>query len=236
MSTHTLRPHLQTQNSGPLSTTSSQQVSSSAARGPAPATTSTRPQREAATKARKPAKSVSTLYNPAKDTDSDRDVTSAQPSAPRPTPINSDDSSDSDTFVDDSESDCPRLSKAALGRKRKRSKSPTMDEGERRKSKAGKLEMDDRKANIGATGFMVKSVNVMKDIVGGKAGRASREALSRPAGSLHRNRQHYSVRRAGLSDMSLDTGRYMCGRRYETRSKAAEGFAFETRRRSNRAG
>ena len=100
-----------------------------------------------------------------------------------------------------------------------------MDKGERRKSKAGKLDVDDRKANIGATGFMVKSVNVMKDIVGGKAGRASREA-----GRVHSNRQHYSMRRAGLSDMSLDTGSYLSGRRDETRSKAAEGFAFEARK------
>ena len=105
-----------------------------------------------------------------------------------------------------------------------------MDEEERRERKAGKFDVDDRKAKIGATGFMVQSVNVMKEIVGENAGQASSEALSRPAGRVHSNRQHYSMRRAGLSDMSLDTGSYMSGRRYETRSKAAEGFAFEARK------
>lgn len=224
--------HLPPQNSDPLLTTSlSQRLSSSTSRASAPAATmSTRPQREAAAKARKRVEDACNLYPSEHDLESDSETTPARLSAPRPTPVQSDDSSDidSDAFVDDSGSDCSRPRKAALGKKRKRSISPMMDEREKRKSKAGKVERDDRKADLGATGFMVKSGNVMKNILLGKAGRASRGSLLGPAEKVYGGREHHDMRRAGLSDMGPITGSYTCGWRDEIWTKAAEGFALES--------
>lgn len=231
-STPTLCLHLHLQDSSPQSTTTpSQQVPSSSSRTSL-ATASTRPQREAATKARKRVEEAYTLYPSEQDPDSDSDATLARRSAPRHTLVHSDDSgdSDSDAFVDDSESDCPRPRKATLGKKRKRSKSPILDQGERRNLKVGKVEMGDKKPKEVATGFMVKSGNVVKNILLGKTGRASRESLSGPMEMVYGGRQHQGIRRAGLSDMGPVTGSYTCGWRDEVWTKAAEGFALESRK------
>ncbi|KAL9134286.1 MAG: hypothetical protein Q9175_004538 [Cornicularia normoerica] len=223
-STFPLRPHLRLQDLCPLSTTiHSQQTSSLPARGEAPATTSGRPQREAAIKARMRFVDTYALSSSKQDPDLASEAIPRRRSAPRLSPIHSDDSSDSDVSVDDSESDCPRPSKAALGKKRKRSASPVMDDGEGRKSKAGKsLEMEERKRKEGATGFMVKSGSVMRNILQRKASRVSRESSTRP---WEVSSQHLHMRRAGLNDMGPDTGSYLSGWRDEVRTKAPKGFA-----------
>lgn len=207
-----------------------QSSSSSAARASAPAM-SARPQREAATKARKRVEEAYTLYPSEQGPDSDSDATPTRPSAPRPTPVQSDDSSDSDSdvFVDDSESDCPRPSKAVRGKKRKRNASLLRDVGERRKSKTGRLlEMDDRKAKEDATGSMVKCGNMMEDILVRRAGRAPRVSSPRPREKTQAFGQHPVMRRAGLSDMGPVTGSHTCGWRDEVWNRAAEGFAVES--------
>lgn len=227
-STFPLRPHLRLQDLRPPSTTiHSQQASSPPERGSAPATTSGRPQREAAIKARMRFVDTYALYSSKQDPDLDSEAIPRRRSAPRLSPIHSDDSSDSDVSVDDSESDCPRPSKAALGKKRKRSASPVTDDGERRKSKAGKsLEMEDRKRKEGATGFMVKSGSVMRNILQRKASRVSRESSTRPWEETQVSSQHLHLRRAGLNDMGPDTGSYVSGRRDEVRTKAPKGLSL----------
>lgn len=188
-----------------------------------------RPQREAATIARKRVEDAYILYPFEQAPDSDSDASSPRLRAPPPSPVFSDDSGDDDGFVDESESDFPRQSKAALvkKKKRKRSKSPMIGREEGRKFKAGKVEMDDWEADVGATGFMVNSGSVMKNILLGKAGRASRESLSEYE-RVREGSQHHCVRRAGLSDMSPDTGSYMSGSRDEVWTKAAEVFPLES--------
>ena len=117
------------------------------------------------------------------------------------------DSSESDVFVDDSESDCPRPSKAALGKKRKRSASSMGDDGESRKSKAAKsLEMDRGRPKTDATGFMVKYGNVMRDCLMRKESRAPRESPKKLWVDTRASSQHPCVRRAGLSDMGPYAG------------------------------
>ena len=226
------RPHLRLQHSRPLSLIiPSQHVSSPAARGSAPATRSARPRREAATIARKRVEDTYALYPFEQNLHLDSDATSTIPSVPRRTSIHSDDSSDGDAFVDDSESDCPRPRKAALERKRKRSASPVIDVGERRRVKAGKSwEMDDRTPKEAATGFMVKNGNVMKDILLGEASRTSRTPLSGPEERVHSENWGHYVRRAGLSDMGPVTGSYMSNWRDEVWTNAAEEFGLESRK------
>ncbi|KAF6239851.1 hypothetical protein HO173_002398 [Letharia columbiana] len=196
--THILCQQLYLPNSNPSS--------SSAARASAPAM-SARPQREAATKARKRVEEAYTLYPSEQGQDSDSDATPTRPSAPRPTPVQSDDSSDSDSdvFVDDSER-----------------------EGE---SKAGRLlEMDDGKANEDVTGSMVTCGNMMEDILVRKAGPAPRVSSPRPREKTQAFGQHPVMRRAGLSDMGPVTGSHTCGWRDEVWNRAAEGFAVESRK------
>ena len=180
---------------------------------------SARPPREAATKSRKRVEEAYHFYLVEQDQDSDSDTSSIRPRAPRPTPVPSDESSDSDTFVDDSESDCPRASKGILGKKRKRSASQTIDREEERRNKAARLETGDGKTNEGATGYMVKSGHVMKRIVLEKAGRAPREWESS---------QHLHIRRAGLSDMGPETGSSVSGGRDEVWTRMPDKFSRDS--------
>ena len=198
------------QHPRPLSTTTlSQQTSpSSSSRALTLSSRSTRPQREAATKARKRVVEAYTLYPFERDSDADSDGTPAGRSAPRHKTIESNDSSDSDSdvFVEDSGSDCPRLRKVARGKKRKRSVLPMMDGRSRRKFKAGRmLHVGDGKRNENATGFMVKSGNVVKDILRGKTSRGPRDPLWE---QVEREYRGHIVRRAGLSDMGPAAGSY----------------------------
>ena len=219
------------QDSRPLSTTIPlQQASSPPARDLSTGTTSARPKREASAKARKRVKDAYTLYPSEKDPDSDSDATSTRPSAPPPTAVHSDESNDSDVFVDDSESDCPRLSKAALGKRRKRSASSMMDEGERKRFKNGKSsERDDRRPKAEATGFMVKSGSVMRDILR-KDSRAPRESSTKPWVGIQTSSQHPYVRRAGLSNMGRYAGSSVSGYCDEMWTEAPEGLALEGRK------
>lgn len=231
-STLHLCPHPPPQHSRPLSMAiPSPHAPSSAARVSAPTTTRARPQREAATKARKRVEDAYALYPFEQDTDSDSDVSSTRPSAPRPTPVTSDDSSDSDAFVDDSESDCSRPSEAAPGKRRKRSASPVMDKGEKKKLRAGGLlDMDARKPEEGTMGFMATSGDAVKNVLPGKASRASRASLSEPAEGFHGENRGRYVRRAGLSDMGPETGCYIPSWRDEVCAKAAGEFVHESRK------
>lgn len=170
-----------------------------------PAGKSTRPQRVAATKARKRLENAYTLCPYEQDPDRDSDAILTRPSAPRPTPVHAEESSDSDVFVDDSESDCPGTSTAARGKKRKRGASPIM---EMRKLKVGR---SDRELKEGATGFMVKSGSVMRDILLGKESRGSPESWLGQAERVHGGYWGCSVRRAGLSDMGREIGSELTG-------------------------
>ena len=108
--------------------------------------------------------------------------------------------------------------------KRKRSALPTMDEGERRNNKAAKLDMGDGKRKDGATGFMVKSGNVMRSILLEKASRAPRKSSARPWGKIQTSSKHLHIRRARLSGIGLDAGSNMSGRD-EVWTKAPKRFS-----------
>ncbi|KAM0804190.1 hypothetical protein BDR22DRAFT_885973 [Usnea florida] len=198
-------------NSDAPSRRPSTHVSSSAQRSPAPAATNVRPpQRNAATKARMRVLDAYALHAPKRDSEFDSDAPSRRPSARQPTPTYSDDSSDSDIFVDDSESDCPRRIKAGSGKKRKRSASSVMGEEERRNRKALKLSgARDRRATEEASGFMVRSGSMMRNIIQDTARRATRMP---PRSQWTKGRvpgRQNLVRRAGLNDMGPSAGSYM---------------------------
>lgn len=73
-----------------------------------------------------------------------------------------------------------------------------MDRGGQRTLKAGRgLGVGDEERKESATGFMVKSGNVMKDILRGKTSRSTRDPLCEG----QREYRGHIVRRAGLSDM-----------------------------------
>ena len=186
-------------------------VSSPAQRSPAPASTNIRPpQRNAATKARMRVLDAYALHAPKQDSEFDSEAPSRRPSTRQPTPTYSDDSSDSDIFVDDSESDCPRRIKAGSGKKRKRSASPVMGEEERRNRKALKLSgARDRRPKEEASGFMVRSGCMMRNIIQDTARRATRmPPRSRWKKGRVSGRQNL-VRRAGLNDMGPSAESYM---------------------------
>lgn len=106
---------------------------------------------------------------------------------------------------------------------------PTMDEGERRKYKAAKLDMGDGKRKDGATGFMVKSGNVMRSILLEKASRAQRKSSARPWGVTQTSSQHLHIRRARLNDLGPDAGSNMYGRD-KVWTKAPMRFSRESRK------
>lgn len=219
-----LHPHIPPpQDSRTLCTTThSRQLSSSAA----PASIkNARPQREAAKKARKRVEDSYTLYPFEQDSDSDGDATLTRPSAPRPIPVHWNDSSDSDTFVDDSDWDCPSPNKSGLGKKRKRTVSSMMNLKRGREIKA---EIDDRESEESAMGFLVESGNVVRDVLLGKAGRASREYSTRQSGEMQGSGECREIRRAGLSDMSADIGTYMSSRRDKIWTKTGGDCALES--------
>lgn len=102
------------------------------------------------------------------------------------------------------------------------------DGGERRRFKAGKvLEVDGRRLKKGATGFMVKSGNAVKDILRGKGGWGSRDSLSGVGERVHGEELGRYVRRAGLSDMGPETGSYTSSRRDDVWTKE---LSLESRR------
>ena len=101
-----------------------------------------------------------------------------------------------------------------------------MDEGERRNNKAVKLDMGGGKRKDGATGFMVKSGNVMRSILLEKASRAPRKSSARPWGKTQTSSQHLHIRRARLSDVGPDVGGNMSGRD-EVWTKAPMRFSLE---------
>ena len=84
-----------------------------------------------------------------------------------------------------------------------------MDEGGRRMFKAGRvLHVGDGERKESATGFMVKSGNMMNDILRGKTGRGPRDPLWEPVERGHGEYRGHIVRRAGLSDMGPAAGSY----------------------------
>ena len=176
-------------------------------------------------KARERLEDAYALYPFEQDPDSDSDSSSPRPSAPPPTPVRSDKSSDSDAFVDESESDCVRRSEAALRKKRKRSTSAMMiDVGERMKLKAWEaLGTDDEGAREGATRYMINSGAAVKDVLLGKASRASRGFCLGPGKRVQCESWGREVRRAGLSDMGPVICSNMPGRRDEIWAEASEG-------------
>ena len=210
----------------------STQVPSSAQQNPAPAATNVRPPpRDAATKARKRVLDVYALHAPKQDPESDSDAASRRPSTRDLTPAYSDDSSDGDIdiFVDDSASDCPRRIKAGSGKKRKRSASPMMGGEERRNRKALKLSgVRDRKPKEEASGFMVRSGGVMRNIIQNTA----RGGTRMPSRSQWKKRrvsgQQGLVRRAGLNDMGPEAGGYV-SEWDEVRAEAPKGSILESR-------
>ena len=168
-------------------------------------------------------------WAPKQDPEQDSDAPSRRPSTRQLTPTSSDDSSDSDTFTDDSESDCPRRTKAGLGKKRKRSASPKMGEEERRDRKTLKpSEASDRKPKEEASGFMVRSGSMMRNIIQDEARRATRMPPRSQWKKTHVSGRQNLVRRAGLNDMGPDAGSYM-SERDEVRTEAPRGSILESR-------
>ena len=204
--------------------TPSQETPVSATRASTPATISTRPQREAATRARKRLEDAYSLYPFEQEPDADSNASPARPSAPWPTPVHSDDSSDGDDLVDDSDSDRPRRSKAALEKKKKKKKkrraSAMRKAGETQRLRIGEiLGVDDGEPKEGATGFIAESGNgVGKENLQGKASWAPRE-------EIHGGYEGHEVRRAGLSDMGPVIGSNMARGRDVVWTGAPRGSA-----------
>ena len=123
-------------------------------------------------------------------------------SATRPTAIDSEDSSDSDAFCADSESDCPCPRKAA-GKKRTRRASRRISEGEREGDKILELDVDPKRA---ALDVVMKNGNLVAKILPVKARRATKGSSTRLSGKTKGPKQHLILRRAGLSDMSRIIG------------------------------
>lgn len=176
-------------------------------------------QRDAATRPRRSVLDAYALHAPKQDPEPNSNASGIRrPSTRQPTPTDSDDSSDSDIFVDDSESDCPRRIKAVSGKKRKRSASPMRGGEERRERKAlkttvgrdGKVkEAGDRKPKEEASGFMVRSGSMMRNILRDTARRATRMPPRSQWKKTHVSGQQRLVRRAGLNDMGPDAGGYV---------------------------
>ena len=210
----------------------SAQVSSSAQRSPAPAATNVRPpQRDAATKARMRVLDGYARRAPQQDPDLDSDASSRRPSTRQLTPTYPNDSNDSDIdlFVDDSESDCPRRIKTNSGKKRKRSASPMMGEEERRNRKTLKPSgARDRQPKEEASGFMVRSGSMMRNIIQDRARRETRMPPRSQWDKGHVLGRQGLVRRAGLNDMGPDAGGYV-SEGDEVRSEAPEGSILESR-------
>ena len=169
------------------------------------------------------------LHAPKEDPESDSDAPSRKPSIRQLTPTYSDDSSDCDIFVDDSESDCPRRIKAGSGKKRKRSASPMMGEEERRNRKALKpSEARDRRPKEEASGFMVRSGSMMRNIIQDTARRATRMPPRSQWEKMHDSGRQNLVRRAGLNDMGPEAGSYM-SEWDEVKTEAPKGSILESR-------
>ena len=143
--------------------------------------------------------------------------------------------SDSDVFVDESEgSECSGSGK----RKRERERSVLEvngvgDEGRRR------LKVVEMSGSVGkeeAKESRVKSRDVMRDMLLGKASRASCGSLSGPAEGLHGGCWGQEVRRAGLSDMGRTIGSNTPSWRHGVWTKGLEGSTFERRKGGARGG
>lgn len=106
-----------------------------------------------------------------------------------------------------------------------------MDGGAGRKFKAGKvLHVGDGKRKENATGFMVKSGNVMKDILLGKTNRGPRDPLWEQVERGQGGYRGHIVRRAGLSDMGPAAGSYKTNWQDDVWTEAAGESALESRR------
>lgn len=147
--------------------------------------------------------------------------------------------SDSGVFVDESEeSECSGSGKGGLGGKRKRERSVLEvngvgDEGRRR------LKVVEMGGSVGKEEVKesrVKSRDVMRDMLLGKASRASWGSLSGPAEGLHGGYWGQEVRRAGLSDMGRTIGSNTPSWRHGVWTKRLEGSTFERRKGGARGG
>lgn len=156
-----------------------------------------------------------------------------------------DESSESDVFVDESEeSECSGSGKGGLGGKRKRERKRERERsvlevdgvGDEGKRRLKVVEMSGSVGKEDAKESRVKSRDVMRDMLLGKASRASWGSLSGPAEGLHGGCWGQEVRRAGLSDMGRTIGSNTPSWRQGVWTKGLEGSTFERRKGGARRG